>query len=126
MARVQAPGSRKVWFERIPAGVVGTLGFVLLGPLAGVLVLVAIPDSAGIESSCLTATGAVTTSGDAYVSSFAVLGTLGWLVVAAGVIYASIVGQRKLVVLLPALWFVALVLAALIAATVVGPVPCPT
>jgi len=112
-------------FNRIPAGVVSTLGFVLLGPLAGVLVLVAIPDAFGIASSCLTETGTVTTAGDVYVRSFAVLGTLGWLVVLAGVIFASIVGQRTVVMLLPALWFVALVLAALIAATVVGPAPCP-
>ena len=112
-------------FDRIPAGVASTLGFVLLGPLAGFLVLVAIPDAFEIESSCLTQTGTVATAGDTYVSSFAVLGTLGWLVVVAGVVFASIVGQRAVVVLLPVLWFVALVLAALIAATVVGPVPCP-
>ena len=71
-------------FNRIPAGVVSTLGFVLLGPLAGVLVLVAIPDAFGIASSCLTETGTVTTAGDVYVRSFAVLGTLGWLVVRSG------------------------------------------
>ena len=111
--------------ERIPAGVVSTLGFVLLGPLAGVLVLVVIPDAFGIESSCLTATGTVTTAGDAYVRSFAVLGTLGWLGVVGGAIFAGIVGQRAVVMLLPILWFVVLVLAALVAATVVGPVPCP-
>ena len=125
MVRVQAPGPRKVWFDRIPAGIVSTLGFVLLGPLGGVLVLVAIPDAFGIESSCVTQTGAVTTEGDAYVRAFAVLGTLGWLAVFGGVIFASIVERRTVVMLLPALWFVVLVLAALVAATVVGPAPCP-
>ena len=88
---MQAPGPRKVWFERIPAGVVSTLGFVLLGPLAGVLVLGAIPDAFRIESSCVTQTGAVNTEGDVYVRAFAVLGTLGWLAVFGGVMFASIV-----------------------------------
>ena len=125
MVRVQAPGPRKVWFDRIPAGVVSTLGFVLLGPLGGVLVLGAIPDAFGIESSCVTQTGAVNTQGDVYVRTFAVVGTLGWLAVFGGVLFATIVGRRTVVMLLPALWFVVLVLAALAAATVIGPAPCP-
>jgi len=125
MVRVQAPGPRKVWHDRIPAGVVSLLGFLLLGPLAGVLVIVAIPDAFGIESSCVTQTGAVTTAGDAYVEAFAVLGTLGWLATFAGVIAASIVGRRTVVMLLPALCFVVLALAALVAAAFVGPAPCP-
>lgn len=113
-------------FARIPAGVVSALGFVVLGPLAAVLVLVTIPDAFQVESSCVTQTGAVATDGDVYAGAFAVLGTLGWFAVFLGVIYASIAERPRLVMLLPAVWFVALVAAALAAAAFVGPALCPT
>jgi hypothetical protein len=125
MVGMKAPGARRAWFDRWPAGVITTLGFVVLGPLAGVLVLVAIPDAFGIESSCVTATGAVTTAGDSYVAAFAVLGSVGWLAVFLGVIFAGIVERPAVGMLLPALWFAVLVSAALVAAAAIGPAPCP-
>ena len=110
---------------RIPPGLVSALGFALLGPLAAVLVLVAFPRAFGIESACVSETGSVTTDGDVYVSAFAVLGTAGWLAVFLAVMYASIAERPRVVMLLPAVWAAVLVVAALVAAVVVGPAPCP-
>jgi len=112
--------------DRIPAGVVSALEFVLLGPLAAVLVLVAVPRAFGIESACLGELGAVSTEGDSYVAAFVVVGTLGWLGVFVGVILASIAERPAVVIGLPALWSAVLVLAALAVAAVIGPVACPT
>jgi hypothetical protein len=51
---------------------------------------------------------------------------MGWIGVFLGVLYGSIAERRGLVLLLPLVWFVVFVVAALVAAAVVGPVPCPS
>lgn len=110
---------------RVSAGVLSALEFVLLGPLAAALVLVAVPRGYGIESACLGGLGAVSTEGDSYVAAFVVAGTLGWLGVFVGVILASIAERPAIMLALPALWFAVLVLAAVTVAAAIGPVACP-
>ena len=53
------------------------------------------------------------------------IGTFGWIGVLVATIYAAIAGRSRLVVLLPALWFLALVSGALVAAAFIGPERCP-
>ena len=65
------------------------------------------------------------TGGDTYVAGFVVVGTLGWLGVFLGTIYASMAARRDIVVLLPLLWFLTLVVAALVVGVLLGPEPCP-
>jgi hypothetical protein len=102
-----------------------TLEFLVLGPLAAVLVLVLIPRASGIESSCSGPFGLVSTEGDTYVGAMVALGTFGWIATFLGVVYASIAESRAAVLLLPAVFFAVLVLAGLVAATVIGPSHCP-
>ncbi len=66
------------------------------------------------------------TNGDRYVAGFVVLGTFGWLAVATGTIFASIVDKRRLVVLLPLAWFLAFSLPAFVVGMAIGPAPCPS
>jgi hypothetical protein len=54
-----------------------------------------------------------------------VVGTFGWLLVAAGVLFARIWESEKLAVLLPLVWFLVLVLSALGIAAAMGPDVCP-
>jgi hypothetical protein len=113
------------WVDRLPAGALSALAFVVLAPAAAILVLVAIPRGLEIESSCVTPGGVQKTAGDTFVAAFALLGTLGWIVAFLGTIYASIADRRGVVVLLPLAWFAVLVLSALVVAAFLGPVPCP-
>lgn len=122
MAVANVRGQR---FGHLPAGVVSTLEFVVLAPLALLVVLVAVPRAVGIESSCVGPLGAVSTHGDTYVAAFVALGTFGWLGVFVGVIFAAIAERPRLMLLLPALWFVVLVGASLVAALALGATPCP-
>lgn len=62
---------------RVPAGLVSAVAIVLLGMLAAILVLIALPRAFGIEWACVGETGVQRTAGDAYVEAFAVLGTIG-------------------------------------------------
>jgi hypothetical protein len=99
---------------------------VVLGILAAVLVLWAIPSLFEIEWECIAGAGGVESGkGDSYLSGVVVFGTLGWLLVAIGVVYAQIFGSRRGTLLLPAVWFATFVLGALIVATALGPQPCP-
>jgi hypothetical protein len=113
-------------FERLPVGVLNAVETILLGVVAAALVLYVFPDVFAIESSCLGETGQQTTVGDTYIAAFVMLGTLGWLGVFLATIFASIADRRDVVVLLPVVWFLALVLTALAVAVVIGPVSCPT
>ena len=116
---------RPGWLDRLPTGALSALAFLVLGPAAAVLVLVAIPRGFEIESSCVTPGGAQKTAGDTFVAAFALLGSLGWVVAFLGAIYASIADRRGVVLLLPLVWFAVLVLSALAVAAWLGPVPCP-
>jgi hypothetical protein len=111
--------------NRVPAGLVSTLEFLVLGPLAAVLVLVVIPRAFGVESACSGPLGFVSTDGDTYVGAMVALGTFGWIVTFLGVVYAGIAESRGVVLLLPAVFFAVLVLAGLAAAIVIGPSHCP-
>jgi hypothetical protein len=97
----------------------------ILGPAAAILVLGVIPDAFEIEWACVGRLGVERTSGDTYAAAFGVFGTLGWLAVLAGAIYAEIVGARRLAAVLPVVWFVLLVGAALVTAAAIGPQLCP-
>lgn len=119
------PERERPWLDRLPTGALSALAFLLLGPAAAVLVLVAIPRGFEIESSCVTSGGVQKTAGDTFVAAFALLGTLGWIVAFLGAIYASIADRRGVVVLLPLVWFAVLVFSALVVAALLGPVPCP-
>ncbi|MGH3135436.1 MAG: hypothetical protein ACRDPV_02930 [Gaiellaceae bacterium] len=101
------------------------LEILVLGMLAAVLVLFAIPGILGIEWSCLGENGVQSTGGDTYIAGFAVAGTFGWLGVFLGTMLANIAERRALAVLLPIFWFVALVVAALIVGVLLGPEACP-
>ena len=108
----RSPERGRFWLERIPAGPVSALEFLLLGLAAAFLVLLAFPSLFTIESSCVGAHGVQSTAGDTYIEGFVVAGTLGWLGVLIGTICASIADRRNIVLLLPLLWFLTLVLAA--------------
>jgi hypothetical protein len=112
--------------DRLPAGPLAALETLLLGALAAALALYVFPQAFAIESQCVGPTGQQTTAGDTYVAASVVLGTLGWIGVFLGVLYGSIAERRGLVLLLPLVWFVVFVVAALVAAALVGPVPCPS
>jgi hypothetical protein len=107
----------------------GTLGFLeilVLGTLAAVLTLWAIPSAIGIEWECLAGSGGVEPGrGDSYLSGVVVLGTVGWLLVSIGVLYAQIFESRRGTLLLPVAWFVAFVLGTLIVALTLGSQHCP-
>ena len=113
------------WLDRLPVGPLAVLETLLLGVLAAALVLYVFPRGFAIESQCVGPTGQQTTAGDTYVGAFVAFGTLGWLGVFLGVLYGSIAERRGLVLLLPALWFLALVIPALVVAVLLGPELCP-
>jgi amino acid transporter len=110
---------------RMTAGWLSVVEMLVLGPAAAILVLGAIPSAFEVEWACVGATGSVRTAGDTYVAAFATLGTMGWLGVLVALIYAEIAGWQRLVAVLPLVWFAVLVAAALVAAAVIGPEPCP-
>jgi hypothetical protein len=113
------------WLAHVPAGAVSAFEILVLGLLAAYLVLVVIPGAFEIESSCVGRLGVQSTDGDSYIGGLVAVGTLGWLGVFLGTIWASIADKPRMVVLLPALWFAAFVLGALVLAIWVGPQPCP-
>jgi hypothetical protein len=121
-----AAESREPWLDRLPVGSLAALETLLLGAIAAFLAFYVFPRAFGIESWCVGPTGQQTTAGDTYVGAFAVLGTLGWLGVFLGIVYASIAERRGVVLLLPLLWFLALTLPALGVAVILGPEPCPS
>jgi hypothetical protein len=107
-------------------GYVAVLEILVLGPLALWIVLRLLPAVFEIESQCFGPAGAQRIGGDTYNAGMVVAGTLGWLLVLIGVVYAQIVESRLVAVLLPIAWFVVLVGGSLIAAVWVGPQLCPS
>ena len=97
----------------------------VLAPLAAALAFWLIPAAFGIDWSCVTSTGVGTTTGDSFARTVAVAGTLGWVFVLVGTLFAHIAERPRLAVALPAVWFVLLVGVMTIAAAAVGPAPCP-
>ncbi|MCI0636357.1 MAG: hypothetical protein L0206_20945 [Actinobacteria bacterium] len=111
--------------HRITASSLGVLGLVLLAPLSVVLVMFAIPSFFEIDWACIGPTGTASRPGDLYIGLAAVAGTLGWILVFLGVLFAYIAERQRLAALLPVTWFVVLAGGATIAAAAIGPSPCP-
>jgi len=104
----------------------GLLEILVLGPLAAFLVVYLIPSQVGLDWNCVGAFGPQRLSGDTYVAGVMVLGTLGWLLVALGVLFAQIAESERLAVLLPVAWFLLLVFSSLAISTAMGPESCPS
>ena len=104
----------------------GLLEIVVLGPLAAFLVVYLIPSLMGLDWNCVGAFGPQRLSGDTYIAGVMVLGTLGWLLVALGVLFAQIAESERLAVLLPVAWFLLLVLSSLVISAAMGPKYCPS
>ncbi|MFO7573412.1 MAG: hypothetical protein R6W48_12550 [Gaiellaceae bacterium] len=96
----------------------------VLAPLAAILVLLVIPSWFQIDWGCISTTGVTRTPGDTYITTFGVLGTLGWLVVVMAALFANITGSNRVASILPIAWFTTLVLAALVTAAAIGPQLC--
>jgi hypothetical protein len=110
--------------DRVPVGLVSLLSMLVLGVLAAWLVVDVLPQLFTIEASCVSGLGWQGSSGDTYFDAVMVAGTVGWLGVGVATIYASIAERRRLVLLLPVVWFLVLVVFALALAIVVGPALC--
>jgi hypothetical protein len=117
----QDPSSR---LDRLPVGLMSLALTIVLGALAAVLAIAVIPGLFTVEPACVSAGGWQGSSGESYFDAVMVVGTFGWLGVAVGTIFASIADRRRVVLLLPAVWFTALVVFALTLAIVVGPAIC--
>ena len=97
---------------------------IVLAPIAALLVLWLIPAWFQIDWGCVSSTGVGHTPGDTYITTFAVLGTLGWLLVAMAALFANVTGSTRVAQILPVAWFTALVLGAVVAAATMGPQLC--
>jgi hypothetical protein len=89
-------------------------------------VLLVIPSAFTIESECVGEYGRQRITGDSYFAAAAVVGTFGWLAVAAAAIYAQIAESTRLALLLPFAWFVIFVGGFLVFAAAIGPQLCPS
>jgi hypothetical protein len=89
-------------------------------------VLLLIPSAFTIESDCVGEYGLERITGDSYFAAAAVVGTFGWLAVAAAAIYAQIVESTRLALVLPFAWFVVFVGGLLVFAAAIGPQLCPS
>lgn len=107
-------------------GPLSVLEVLVLGPLAALLVLRVIPSAFGVEWECVGEYGRERVAGDSYLAGFSVAGTLGWIAVIVGVLYAQIGESGRLAVLLPLAWFVVLVLTSLVVAASMGSQLCPS
>jgi hypothetical protein len=111
--------------RRITASALALLALVALAPLSVVAVVFAIPELFEIDWACIGPTGTGSRAGDLYIGLAAVAGTLGWVLVFVGVLFAHIAERPLLAFWLPVAWFGALVAGAAIAAAWIGPAPCP-
>jgi len=107
------------------AGVLSVLEILVLGLLSAFVVLQLVPATVGIEWQCVGTYGVQRIAGDSYLDAASVVGTFGWLAVAAGVLYAQIAESRRLAVLLPLAWFGVFVSGSVITAISMGPQLCP-
>jgi hypothetical protein len=110
--------------HEFPSGWASFLELLVLAPLAAVLVLGVVPSTFEIQWECVRGYGVVRTVGDTYLTGFAVVGALGWLVVLAGTIYAHISERPRIAMALPAAWFTALVLGSVVVGAAIGPAMC--
>jgi hypothetical protein len=110
---------------RVSVGWLSIVEMLVLGSAATLLVVEVIPSAFEIEFDCIGRTGTARTVGDTYLAAFAGLGTLAWLGVLLGIIYAEIAGALRLVAILPLVWFAVVVVGALVTAAAIGPALCP-
>jgi hypothetical protein len=111
--------------HELPSGWASFLEILILAPGAALVVFGLVPALFEIEWECVSGYGGIVrTVGDSYLTSFAVLGTVGWIGVLAGTIYAQITERGRLAMALPAAWFATVVVAALVVGAAVGPAPC--
>lgn len=121
--------SADLWSQRsrpIGSGSLAALEILVLGALAAYLVLGIIPSAFSIESDCIGPSGVRRITGDTYFAAAAVVGTFGWLAVAAAAICAQISESRRLALFLPFVWFLVFVGGALAVAATIGPQVCPS
>jgi hypothetical protein len=111
--------------RRPSAAVLSAVEIVVLAPLAALLAFWLIPKAFGIEWSCIGGAGVGNTAGESFAETLAVFGTIGWLVVLLGTLFANIAERERLAAVLPVAWFLILFAAMTIAAASVGPAPCP-
>ena len=110
----------------IGSGLLGAFAILVLGSLAAALVLLVIPSAFTIESDCVGESGRERITGDSYFAAVAVVGTFGWLAVAAAAIYGQIAESTRFALLLPFAWFVIFVGGFLVFAAAIGPQLCPS
>jgi hypothetical protein len=110
--------------HEFPSGWASFLEILILAPLAAVVVLGVVPSVFEIEWECVRGYGVVRTVGDSYLTGFAVIGTVGWIAVVAGMIFAHISERPRVALALPAAWFAVLVLASVVAGAAIGPAMC--
>jgi len=87
-------------------------------------VLGVVPSLFEIEWECVRGYGLVHTVGDSYLTGFAVIGAVGWVIVLAGMIYAQISERPRIALALPLAWFTTVVLASLVVGAAIGPARC--
>ena len=104
---------------------VSAVEILVLAPLTAIFAFWLVPDAFGIEWSCGSVVGIESTRGDSFAETVAVAGTIGWVLVFLGTLFAQIAERPRLAVVLPLAWFALLIGAMTIAATAVGPAPCP-
>ena len=112
-------------WRRPGAATLSVIEIVLLAPLAALLAFWLIPRAFGIEWSCVGGTGIASSDGESFAESVAVFGTIGWFVVLLATLFANIAERERVAAALPVAWFLVLVTAMTIAASSVGPAPCP-
>ena len=109
----------------LSAETLSVVEILVLAPLAAVLAFWIVPSAFEIDWSCVTVLGVESTRGDSFARVVAVSGSIGWVFVFLGVLFAQIAERPRLAAALPIAWFVLLVGAMTIAAAAVGPAPCP-
>jgi len=110
--------------REFPSGWASFLEILILAPLAAVVVLGVVPSVFEIEWECVRGYGLVHTVGDSYLTGFAVIGAVGWVIVLAGMIYAQISERPRIALALPLAWFTTVVLASLVVGAAIGPARC--
>jgi len=110
--------------REFPSGWASFLEILILAPLAAVVVLGVVPSLFEIEWECVRGYGLVHTVGDSYLTGFAVIGAVGWVIVLAGMIYAQISERPRIALALPLAWFTTVVLASLVVGAAIGPARC--
>ena len=110
--------------HELPWGWACVAEIAILAPLAAVVVLGVVPSAFDIEWECVRGYGVVRTVGDSYLTSFAVIGAVGWVGVVAATLYAHISERPRVAAALPLVWFAALVTSSLVAGVAIGPATC--